>query len=148
MDNLKRQLFCFPYNFQLLPWRTDRRRGFGWTMVFCSCRFWRWTLAMKNLLNHCMNSKLSWNLPFTSLSTCTALSTLSLVNAAWSSLKFWMYSCSNFVSNLIRLMATEPEDRRSHDETFIVVVINFLQTMSPQSIMIVNWLVTIFPTEI
>jgi hypothetical protein len=50
-------------------------------------------------LNHCRNSKLSWNLPLTSLSTDTILSTFIFLKAAWSSLKLLMYSCSSFVLN-------------------------------------------------
>ena len=60
--------------------------------LFCQFSF-------PTFLNHWRNSKLSWNLPLTSLSTGTILSTFIFLKAACSTLKLLMYSCSNFVLN-------------------------------------------------
>merc|ERR550517_932773 len=56
-------------------------------------------VGIKELMNHWTNSKLSWNLPLTSLSTGMILSTLTDLNEFCRTLKLLMYSCSSFVLN-------------------------------------------------
>ena len=96
------------------------------------CRPYR-ELASKNFLNHWTNSKLSWNLPLTSLSTGTiclidkrkgikldyfiypcmivwTLWTPSALKAILTSWKFWMYSYSKLDSNLTFFKCMHPED--------------------------------------